>query len=172
MFCGTFSGLLVIGNLKLIGLSNGVTEFYATFAISMLAVGNSLGRVIWGRIVDCLGGKKTIFVSLVIMTLVVSFLLVLSANNMLIAVVAFAIGIGFGANFVIFATETSSIYGIDNINNIYPSVHISYGIAGIISPAIAGKLYDITGSFNLPIIIAVSISLIGAVAYATISRPF
>lgn len=172
MFSGTFSGLLVIGNLKLIGLSSGVAEFYATFAISMFAVGNSLGRIIWGRIVDLLGGKKTIFTSLLIMTAVVSLLLVLSASNVLFAIVAFAIGIGFGANFVLFAAEISSIYGIDNIDNIYPSVHISYGIAGIISPIIAGKLFDITGSFNLPIIIAISISLIGAIVYATISKPF
>jgi len=172
MFCGTFSGLLVIGNLKLIGLSCGITEFYSTLAISMFAVGNSIGRIIWGRIADWLGTKKTIFVSLLIMTALVSFLLLLSANNIFFLLLTFLTGIGFGANFVLYAIETSSIYGRDNINNIYPSIHISYGIAGIISPIIAGELYDITGSFSLPIIIAILFSLIGIVVYLVIRKPF
>jgi len=168
MFSGTFSGLLVVGNLKPIGLSYGATELYATIAISMFAIGNSLGRIIWGRTMDSLGGKKTIATALLVMTVTVILLLILSSNNLLFIIVALLVGFGFSANFVLFATEVTHIYGIENLNNIYPSVHLSYGAAGIIGPIIGGKLFDATGSYNLAIIIAASISVIGAIVYIAI----
>jgi len=168
MFSGTFSGLLIVGNLKPIGLSYGAAKVYATIAISMFAIGNSLGRIIWGRIMDSHGGKKTITTALLVMAVVVVLVLVLSSNSLLFIIVALLVGFGFSANFVLFATEVTHIYGIENLNNIYPSVHLSYGVAEIIGPIIGGKLFDINGSYDLAIIIATSISAIGAVAYITI----
>jgi len=55
MFAATFSGLLVIGQLKSIGLSYGVSPQTAGLAVGVFAVGNSMGRLIWGAAYDRFG---------------------------------------------------------------------------------------------------------------------
>lgn len=66
MFSGTFGGLMVVSNIKQIGLANQLTEYYAVLAISLFAVGNALGRVLWGTIFDKVG-KKAIPISLIVL---------------------------------------------------------------------------------------------------------
>jgi len=170
MFTGTFTGLLIIGNLKLLGLSYGASEFYATLAISLFAAGNSSGRIIWGRIIDSKGGRFTIPLALIFLSLSLLLLLTFAGHNILLIIITFLVGLGFSANFVLFATEISNIYGVENLGGLYPFVHLSYGIAGIISPIIGGWLFDINGSYLVSIIIAASISALGAILYLTTSR--
>lgn len=170
MFTGTFAGLLIIGNLKLLGLSYGAREFYATLAISLFAAGNSSGRIIWGRIIDSKGGRFTIPLALIFLSLSLLLLLTFAGHNILLIIITFLVGLGFSANFVLFATEISNIYGVENLGGLYPFVHLSYGIAGIISPIIGGWLFDINGSCIAPIIIASAISAIGAILYLSTSR--
>ncbi|MCX7022093.1 MAG: MFS transporter, partial [bacterium] len=55
MFAGTFAGLLVMGNLKPMGLSGGAGELIAAASVSALAAGNALGRIMWGLIADRFG---------------------------------------------------------------------------------------------------------------------
>lgn len=55
MFCGTFAGLLVVGNIAKIGLSAGASDEIATLSITAFAVGNALGRITWGHLVDRFG---------------------------------------------------------------------------------------------------------------------
>jgi OFA family oxalate/formate antiporter-like MFS transporter len=105
MFTGTFAGLLIIGNLKPIGLSYGISEEAATIAISFLAAGNATGRVIWGRFSDILGGRRSTIIALLFLSLS-TFMLPLGARyDVTFILLSFTIGLSFGANFVLFATE-------------------------------------------------------------------
>ncbi|MDZ7838828.1 MAG: MFS transporter [Actinomycetota bacterium] len=170
MFSNTFSGLLIIGNLKPIGLSYGIGNLYATLSISFIAIGNSIGRVIWGKLTDHIGGKKTIFYSIVFLSTSILLLLALANINYAFLIISFLIGIGFGSNFVLYANEICNTYGTQNLENIYPSVHLSYGFAGIIAPLVGGFLFDATKTYNFAIILASAISIISAVAFAIKNR--
>ncbi len=55
MFSGTFAGLLIIGNLKPLALSEGISAPAATAAISAFAFGNAAGRIVWGWLYDRVG---------------------------------------------------------------------------------------------------------------------
>ena len=52
IFSGTFAGLMVIGNLKPLGLWAGLSPAWATWTISVFAAGNVAGRIAWGRVAD------------------------------------------------------------------------------------------------------------------------
>ena len=172
MFLGTLAGLIIVGNIKPIGLSFGLSDFIATLAISFFAIGNALGRIIWGKLTDILGGERSIAFSLIFTSIAILFLLGVSSSASFI-IVSFLIGMGFGANFVLFATEVSHIYGVENLENIYPSIHLSYGVAGIASPMIGGLVLEATGSYTFPIIFASLIAIIGLIVFITFNiQPF
>ena len=165
MFAGTFAGLLVIGNLKPIGLNFGVSEVYATTAISFLAIGNMVGRVLWGYVSDKLGGRRSVLLALVLLTLFTILILPGSQSNITFLFIPFLVGLGFGANFVLFATEVSQLYGVDKLGTIYPYVFLSYGFAGIIGPSAGGWLFDVTHSYTIPIILSAIICAAGALIF-------
>ncbi|MCD4784907.1 MAG: MFS transporter [Candidatus Eremiobacteraeota bacterium] len=165
MFAGTFAGLLITGNLKPIGLAFGVSEGTATIAISFLAIGNAAGRIIWGRLSDILGGKRSIILALSSLSLSALLLLVGARHDAVFIFLSMVIGFGFGANFVLFATEVSHVYGIHKLGIVYPYVFLSFGLAGIIGPLIGGKLFDITKNYQFAIILSAIICAAGALSY-------
>lgn len=168
MFAGTFAGLLVIGNLKPIGLFYGVNEAYATTAISFLAIGNMIGRVFWGYISDKLGGRRSIIIALLLLSFFTIMLLPGAQSNIAFLFLPFLIGLGFGANFVLFATEVSHLYGVNRLGVIYPYVFLSYGLAGIIGPSVGGWFFDVMQSYTVPIILSAIICCCGAIVFTVL----
>jgi OFA family oxalate/formate antiporter-like MFS transporter len=69
LLCGIFPclcvGLMIIGNIKPYGLSLNLDMAMAGAAVTILALFNTLGRIIWGFIGGILKGKKTIIISLI-----------------------------------------------------------------------------------------------------------
>lgn len=162
IFSGTFAGLMVIGNLKPLVLSAGAAPFQATWAISVFAVGNVLGRVAWGRVADRLG-QRSIPASLAF--LILSLILMgLATVVWPVAVVATAllVGFGFGACFVVYAAQTASRYGSDGFVTIYPLVFLAYGLAGIVGPLAGGWLYGVFGSYTIALWVAVATVTVGS----------
>jgi len=165
MFAGTFAGLLVIGNLKLIGLHYGISEIHATIAISFLAVGNMTGRVVWGIISDRLGGRRSIILALTLLTLFTLLIIPASRSDLFFLFIPFLVGFGFGANFVLFAAEVTLLYGSDKLGTVYPYVFLSYGLAGILGPSFGGWLYDVSRSYTAAIFLAAAICVLGVAVF-------
>lgn len=160
MFCGTFAGLLVIGNLMPMGLASGVTPAHVAFSVSAFAVGNGIGRIAWGRVVDRVG-RRTIRISLWFLAAALVGLLPGRSHAVAFTVISMMIGLGFGACFVIHATLVASRYGANRVGSIYPLIFLAYGAAGISGPAIGGWLYDITESYTSPICVSIAVVVLG-----------
>jgi len=58
MFAGTFAGLLINGNLLPIVAEGGLSGPRSLQALSLFAVGNAMGRIVWGYFFDVLGYKS------------------------------------------------------------------------------------------------------------------
>ncbi|MGM0365439.1 MAG: MFS transporter [Actinomycetota bacterium] len=164
MFMGTFSGILIIGNLKPIGLFYGADNFYSTLAISMLSIGNFSGRIFWGRLTDVIGTEKSIIYAQLSLAVSVFLLIFLGGDNIGLALLAFFVGTGFGSNFVLFASEVCHHYGIKNLGGVYPFVHLSYGISGIIAPIAGGFFFDVWNTYLYSVAIASCFALAGSIA--------
>ena len=109
MFCGTFAGVMIVGNIKPIGLSYGIGAAMATLSISIFAVGNALGRLSWGAISDKIGYKAIPF-SLLISAIAVIALIPAEKNATAFVVAALVVAFAYGANFVLYAAEVASRY--------------------------------------------------------------
>ncbi len=159
IFCGTFAGLLVIGNLKPIGLSAGVDPRLATLGVGAFSIGNALGRITWGWIVDRIERAAVPFSLGYIACSLVALGFMRSGSAAFLAGAAL-VGFGFGSNFVVYAAQVASHYGVSRVGAVYPMVFFLYGISGVLGPLTGGWLYDATGSY-LPAILAAA-ALAGA----------
>ncbi len=162
MFAGTFAGLLIIGNLTPIVLQAGLTEVQAALAVSLFAVGNGAGRMVWGKLFDqwhypCIPWSLGAF------ALAAGFLLLPLPAGMLLASVVLA-GFCFGANFVVYASAISRHYGVHEFPRLYPVCFMAYGIAGVTGPWLGGTLADHTGNYQAAIVICVVAAAAAAAA--------
>ncbi|ARN56043.1 putative MFS-type transporter YhjX [Sedimentisphaera salicampi] len=153
MFAGTFAGLLVIGNLKPILLSLGLTSETATLGISIFAVGNASGRIIWGQIHDKLGVRPTVLASLGALGISVILFFIEMPEPLLLAA-TLIVGINFGACFVVYASSMVSHFGTKLFPSLYPICFLWYGLAGIIGPGAGGWIADSTGTFTIGIAVS------------------
>lgn len=165
IFQGTFSGLLIIGSLAVIGDGYQMSNHTLVLGVSLFAVANFLGRLIWGFVSDYIGANLSIFLALLFQSISILLLNMIELTESYYLLIVSLIGFGFGGNFVLFAKETAQEFGVKNIGVIYPYVFLGYAIAGILGPLSGGVLYDITGSFHYPIILASVISLSGSLMF-------
>ena len=165
IFLGTFAGLLIIGNLKIIGGQGNISEHYLVVGVSVFALANFLGRLVWGFIADYLGANISIFMALLVQSVAIFLLNIIALSDFSYMLLAFLIGFGFGGNFVLFAKETAHIFGLSNLGIVYPYVFLGYAIAGIAGPFIGGFLYDISGAYFYAILLSGFMSLLGSILF-------
>ena len=163
MFCGTFPGLLIIGNLKSIGLEAGLAS--PVVAVSLFAVGNAAGRIGWGWLSDR-WGVVTIPWSLALLGAGIALLVPAKGSPCLYSAAALLCGIGFGSCFVLYASQIATWYGVSAVEQIYPVLFLIYGVAGLIGPAIGGLLHDISGRHVPAIIISALTAAAGSILTA------
>lgn len=170
LFLGTFSGLVVIGNLKMIGGQFLLSDHNLILGVSIFAVANFLGRLIWGGLSDYIGARISIFFALLIQSAAIFALNLFTLTEFSYLLICFAIGFGFGGNFVLFAKETAQQFGLKHLGIVYPYVFVGYAVAGVAGPISGGVLFDHTGSFSYAIALSAAMSFLGSIGF--ISRKY
>jgi len=165
LFLGTFAGLLIVGSLRPIGAEGGIDVNFLVLGVSVFSIANFLGRLFWGFVSDYLGSSLTIFIALAFQAVSIFLMGNISLDPMVYLILSFFIGFGFGSNFVLFARETSQIFGVKNLGVIYPYVFLGYSLGGIFGPSIGGFLHDVSKSYILGINIAAFLSFVGGILF-------
>lgn len=170
IFVATFSGLLVIGNLTPIAMGNGFVASIAVLSVSIFAIGNAVGRIMWGFFFDKLL-FKAIPLSLGFFALAL-LMLAMAKMPVIFLVAAALLGFGFGGCFVIYASALSRKFGTDLFPKLYPVCFLGYGLAGIIGPGIGGSLADKTGSYDMALYISIAMVLFATLVSVCFLRVF
>jgi len=155
-FIGCTAGLLVIMNIVNIWQSvsiAGITknagvvlapafaEILSAGAVAVMAVSilNSLGRIVWGRISDKLGRKKTL---MSIFTLCAVAMLILGSlvNFWSFVVVVSMIGFCFGGFLALYPVITADYFGVKSVGGNYGLMFSAYGAGGLLGPWLAPQL--------------------------------
>ncbi len=164
MFCGTFAGLLVVGNLKPLALSVGLTNESATLAISLFALGNASGRILWGQVHDFLGSRRTVLVSMSFLG--VALLLLYAAGSTWMTLGAtLLVGGGFGACFVVYASTVVSRFGMELFPRLYPICFLGYGFAALVGPGAGGFIADTAGAYGPAVLMSAALVLLAVPAF-------
>lgn len=162
IFCGTFGGLLLIGNLNPIGLLHGLSAESATQAVMLFAVGNASGRVLWGFWYDRFGPLMITACMLLLAAGAVAMGLTATPAGFYAATLLTAFA--FGGCFVLFAARVADEFGSHRISEIYPFVFLGYGIAGLAGPPAGGWMLVRAGSPLLPCLAVLLLALGGVLS--------
>lgn len=159
--CGTFAGLLIIGQLSKIGLEqSGITNGFILAVI--YALFNAFGRVQWGIISDRIGRNKSLLAMFIIQVLAYIVLPFATIPIILMLGVA-AVGFTFGGMLTVFPALTGDLFGMKNFGLNYGFVITAWGVGGVFGPLVGGLIRDFTGGYVYSYIISGILSIVGAV---------
>jgi OFA family oxalate/formate antiporter-like MFS transporter len=163
MYCVSFTGVMVIGNLEPMGRAAGLAPAVATLAISLLAVGNALGRVSWGGVYDRFG-RAALPGALLFATLGPLVMLSGGRSQAGYLLAAILTGLAYGSCVVLYAAQVATVWGPHLVGAIYPLIGIFNGLAALTGPAIGGGLFDATGSYAAALGLSAVVAAAGALA--------
>ena len=155
MFVASASvGLIVIGNVTIIAREQiGITDAgILAMMASLLALINTLGRIIGGAISDKIGRVNALYLILIIQVLnMIGFMFYSNLAGLILGVSL--VGFCFGAFLSIFPALTADQYGLKNFGQNYGIMFLAWGVAGFVGPTIASTVFAATGSFYMTYVI-------------------
>ncbi len=166
---GATAGLMIIGQLSSITKTQaGVSWGYAM--VALLAVFNAGGRVLAGWLSDKIGRSFTmrLFFGLqAINMLMFSFY----DTPFLIALGASLAGLGYGSLLSLFPSATYDYFGTKNGGVNYGLVFTAWGLGGVVGPIMAGRIVDLTQTYQIAYLIAALLCLISVGLTFILEKP-
>jgi OFA family oxalate/formate antiporter-like MFS transporter len=167
---GTTAGQMMISQLVPFMRSVGLTPEAAAFAITIAAFGNAGGRILSGALSDSLGRLTTLKVMVVGSLLVMSALGV-GVSQILALYALVAAGYWcYGTQLSVFASTTADFYGTRYLGMNYGALFTAWGVAGIVGPFIAARVFQATGSYSYAFYGAAGLALIAFISLS-FARP-
>jgi OFA family oxalate/formate antiporter-like MFS transporter len=113
-------------------------------AVSVIAIFNSAGRILWGLVSDRIGRKFTL-----ILILALSGAALLALDSLtefpLFLIGVSVIGLCFGGFLALYPALTADYFGTKNIGVNYGVMFTAYGLGGIVGPYLAASLMRVVG---------------------------
>ena len=162
------AGLMIIGHIANIAKIQASWEG-GFLLVALLAIFNALGRFAGGTLSDKIG--RINMMRLVFLVQAVNMLLFsLFTSPITLAVGVILAGFCYGATFAVFPATTADFYGVKNMGANYGVMFTAWGLGGIIGPISAGRIFDLTGSYNTAYIVALVLLLVATVITFTFRK--
>lgn len=136
----------------------GLTAVEAGGYAAILGLSVMLGRLVTGVLIDRYFAP---FVMAFVFAFVASGCLALALGGIQFALwAAIALGLAIGAEVDLIGYFTAKYFGLKNYGTIYGAMYSIFSFGAIISPALAGLIWDKTGDYNLALIIGAILVLV------------
>ncbi len=164
-----FCSLTVLVHIVPHAIDLGISAASAAGVLAIIGGVSIVGRLVMGGISDIIGNNRSLFICLII--LLVALVWLQSAKE-LWAFYLFAVLYGFahGGVFTLISPIVAELFGIRSQGTILGTAVFTTAIGGFVGPVLAGSIFDVTGSYDLAIIILIVAGVIG-VALALFLRP-
>jgi OFA family oxalate/formate antiporter-like MFS transporter len=166
-FLGVFAGLMAIGHAVPLIISFGGSTLTAVSAITLMTLGSAIAGIYAGWLVDRYGCKRPLLVILIVNCLALIGLSTIT-NIHLLLVLLVTIASLYGAVIAIYPTLVNHFVGSELSAKIYGRVFTAWGAAGLISPSLAGWLFEKNNNYNTSILFALSLSFIAVLLISKI----
>lgn len=148
-----FAGLMTIGHAAPIVLRFGGTVEAAALAVSLLGLGNAIGRMGAGALSDLIGIRSIAGVAH--LTGVLGIIAVLASPDGTGAVIAVSLsGLAYGMASSVYPSAVSILLGRAAFGRNFAILLTAWGLAGLTGPYIGGFLFDYTSDYRVPLEIA------------------
>lgn len=166
---GSAAGLMVLGLATTIIETRGGAIWLSSVAIFGIAGGNALGRVSAGLADGWLHAKWLVPLATSLSAVGLIFTAIFT-GPLLSAIGLIAVATAYGLVASSFPIITRLIVGKMAFSRTFSIVFTAWGIAGLFSPWLAGKTFDVTGSFSLALFCALAASLAALVISLVLAR--
>ena len=166
-FLGVFAGLMAIGHAVPLIISFGGSTLTAVSAITLMTLGSAIAGIYAGWLVDRYGCKRPLLIILIVNCLALIGLSTIT-NIHLLLVLLVTIASLYGAVIAIYPTLVNHFVGSELSAKIYGRVFTAWGAAGLISPSLAGWLFEKNNNYNTSILFALSLSFIAVLLISKI----
>ena len=164
---GTTAGLMTISQLvpfaTIAGMAAGVAGLFG-------AIGSASGRILSGWLSDRIGRLTTLRIMILVSALAMPALSVWREQAILFYLLVAIVYWCFGAQLSVFATTSADFFGTRYLGLNYGLLFTAYGVAGLIGPIIAGRVFDAFDDYSYAFFIAASLSLVALLSIA-FARP-
>ncbi len=151
MFIGLAAGFAVNANLKELFQGGEDAVQIGITAVSLFALANATGRIVWGMVFDRVQSATAIQANLLLQALVL-----LAAPLMLHSATGFWLfalltGFNYGGVLVIYVSSASRCWGADRVSQVYGWL-FSSNIAASFAPIVAGFFFDAFHTFTVALL--------------------
>ena len=166
-FLGVFAGLMAIGHAVPLIIAFGGSTLAAVSAITLMTLGSAIAGIYAGWLVDRYGCKRPLLFILIINCLALIGLSTIT-NIHLLLVLLVTIASLYGAVIAIYPTLVNHFVGSELSAKTYGRVFTAWGAAGLISPSLAGWLFEKNNNYDTSILFALSLSVIAVLIISKI----
>jgi len=160
-FFGSAVGVLVLSHASPLVESLGGTAEQAAWAVTLVTLGNGLGRLAGGPMCERLPSRLMLAAAALWNAL--ALMPVLLSPNVTTALVAmFGIGVGYGSLASAVPMAIVKSHGAERLSVVYGRLFTAWGAAGLLAPLLGGILFDLTGSYAATLTTSLILCLAGA----------
>ena len=163
------AGLMIIAHVAIIAKEQARWE-WGFVPVAMLAIFNTIGRVVSGYLSDRIGRTRTMVLAFALQALNMFAFASYTSPALLVFGSAFT-GLCYGTVFTLMPAATADFYGVRNLGVNYGLVFTAFGVAGVLGPLLGGRIRDVAGSYTMSYTISACMLLLAAVLAFVIRPP-
>jgi OFA family oxalate/formate antiporter-like MFS transporter len=167
---GTIAGFMAISQLVPFARSVGLATL-GTMGIVVGALGNASGRILSGWMSDAMGRLNVLRLMIAISAVAMPLLYLTGGNIAMLFILLFAIYWGYGTQLSVNASTCADFWGTKNAGLNYGLLFTSWGVAGLIGPGIAGRLFDKFQNYQAAFYTAAVLAVVALVCELLAKRP-
>ena len=151
------------------GIDQGFAPATAVAVLSLIGGCSILGRILLGSAFDRIGAKRSLGICFLVL-LVTLTLLQVSTDPRLLFVFAPIYGIAHGGVFAIASPSVAHYFGMRSHGTIFGFVLFFGTLGGTVGPLLSGRIFDVTGSYDIAFMILIGFAIFGLLLTAAL-RP-
>ena len=161
-FCSFFCLLTIVVHIVPHAIDLGLAPGTAAGVISAIGGMSIVGRFVLGSAYDRIGGKRSLMICFIILFCSIIWLQVAGSAWMLFL---FAVIYGFahGGLFTVVSPTVAELFGTGSHGVLFGIVLFSGNIGGAISPILAGRIFDVMGSYRIIFLMLIVVAATGFV---------
>jgi MFS transporter, OFA family, oxalate/formate antiporter len=164
------AGLMIISQVAIIAKDQANIDKLGYAPVAILAIFNTLGRLVSGFLSDRFGRTNTMILAFVLQAVNMFAFIHYTTPALLIFGAAFT-GLCYGTIFTLFPATTADYYGVKNLGVNYGLMFTGFGVAAIIGPMLGSKMRDAFANYHNAYTISAIMLLAGAVLAFLLKSP-
>ena len=143
-------------------MDSGISSINAASLISIIGGASIAGRIIFGNVGDRIGCRKAMAITIVIT--IGSFLWLYQSEGLLqLRLFVIVYGFAQGGSFALMSPLLAELFGTRALSSLF-GIALFFGAAGAgLGPMVAGRIYDVTNSYQSAFLILIIASVIGLI---------